>query len=505
MKYWDKIEYQKIKSATLDKEVLSVNFYNGDNIEMPLKVLLPIGINEIDESSISYNDYDVSIKSSKGNIVIPWDKIRVQTDIRFAKDAAEKAEENSRLIGIRLKSLREKSNIKSLDLAERAGVTPQTITRIEKGYTDVSFVTLRKLLAAMGYSLKDLANQELDTTKIENVKSFQFIIRKLSEIGIDSSLTNKIFPTDIRNRISSLKETLPDLIQSEISTYLSRVFDLNITDIWNNQDLTIKNTPAQLAYFKTPTKGNINQIRAYSHYAYYLANIVSKVNTKTPKFEYPGDLEEFKDLYYKSYEILSLKNLINFVWDLGISVIPLDDQGIFHGASWNINGKHVIILKQRNDSHARWIFDLLHELYHVFAHLENSNTSVVETEELNPFANNESPEELEANSFANQFIFGNRSEEIALTALQKAKYKIELLKKSVKEVSDFEKIGADFIANYLAFRLQISGQNWWGTAKSFQVSSPSPFVITADILKSKISIQTLNPIDKNLLTSALNN
>ncbi len=505
MKYWDKIEYQKIQSATLQKGILSTIFYNGDKVELPIKVLLPVGTNDISESSITFSDYEVSIKSSKGDVVIPWDKIRIRTDTRFAKDAAQKAEENSRLIGIRLKSLREKSNIKSLDLAERAGVTPQTITRIEKGHTDVSFVTLRKLLAAMGYSLKDLANQELDTTKIENVTTFQFIIKKLSEIGIDSSLINKIIPQEIRSRINNLKDTLPELVQSEISTYLSRVFDLNINDIWNNQALIIKNTPVQLAYFKTPAKGNINQIRAYSHYAYYLANVVSKINTKTPKSEYPGDIEEFKKIFYKAYNALSLENLINFIWDLGISVIPLDDQGVFHGASWNINDKHVVILKQRNNSHARWIFDLLHELYHVFAHLESANTSVIETEELNPFGNNDTPEELEANSFANQFIFGNRSEEIALVALQKANYKTELLKKSVKEIADFEKIGADFIANYLAFRLQFSGQNWWGTAHSFQISDPSPFTIAASILKSRISIQKLNPIDKNLLSSALNN
>ena len=104
---------------------------------------------------------------------------------------------------------------------------------------------------------------------------------------------------------------------------------------------------------------------------------------------------------------------MEFVWDLGICVLPFNDPGVFHGASWNIQGKHVIVLKQNTQFHSRWIFDLLHELYHVFAHLEKENTSVIEVEELNPFSNNDSIGEIEANSFANQFIFGNRAEELA--------------------------------------------------------------------------------------------
>jgi transcriptional regulator with XRE-family HTH domain/Zn-dependent peptidase ImmA (M78 family) len=505
MNNWNNIEYQKIKKAALDKGVLTVVFVNGDEVSLPLRTVLPVGIKAVDESSIKNNEYDIFLKSSEDEIFIPWDKIRVLTDKLFAQETAKKAEENSKFIGARLKLLRERNNIKSLELAERAGVTPQTITRIEKGYTDVSFATLQKILAAMGYSLKDLANQELTILKTEPVRSLQYFLKKLSSLGIDSYLANKIIPTDIKRRLSYDKEDLPELIQTEIATYFSRIFDWNLSDIWSTKELSIIDVPVKSAYFKTPSRGNLNQIKAYSHYAYYLANIVSKVNTKIPKLEYPTDIEECKEVFYEYYEKLTLDNLVNFTWDLGISVIPLNDEGVFHGASWNINNKHVIVLKQRTDSHARWIFDLLHELYHVFVHLENENTSVVETEELNPFSNNDTSEELEANSFANQFIFGNRSEEIATLALQKANYKIDYLKKSVKEISKSENISPDFIANYLAFRLQVSDQNWWGTANSLQITDPSPFDITSDILKNRISIQTLNPIDRNLLNSAINN
>jgi hypothetical protein len=39
----------------------------------------------------------------------------------------------------------------------RAGIHPQSLSRIEHGQHDVVFTTLRRVLAAMGCSLRDLA------------------------------------------------------------------------------------------------------------------------------------------------------------------------------------------------------------------------------------------------------------------------------------------------------------------------------------------------------------
>ncbi|MFP9097929.1 XRE family transcriptional regulator [Flavobacterium sp. RHBU_24] len=503
---WDDISYQQIETATIANGQIQVTFANSDKIELPVSTLLPVDINVDKIQEIHNSDFDISINFNGGfEYLIPWDKVRTLTDKSFAREMAKQAEDNAKLTGERLKTLRERKHIKSNQLAEMAGVTPQTITRIEKGHTDVGFGTLRKILAAMGYTLKDLANEELFEAKLQNIVSFEFILKKLAKIGIDSNLVRKIIPVEIIDSIRNKKENLPDLIQSEISAYLSQVFGWRSDEIWKEDDLPLSNLPFKLALFKTPSKGNISQIRAYSHYAYYIANIVRKAENSTPQVEYPGDLKEFKSDFYRSYSELTLKNLLSFAWDLGICVIPLNDQGVFHGASWNIKDKHVVVLKQKNESHARWIFDLLHELYHVFAHLDVPNTSVIEIEEVNPFSNNASLEEREANTFANHFIFGSRSEEIAKIALSKADYKIDLLKNAVIATAKEEGIKAEFIANYLAFRLQMGGKNWWGTANNFQITSPSPFAIASEILRERIAIDNLNPIDKNMLESALRN
>jgi DNA-binding Xre family transcriptional regulator len=94
---------------------------------------------------------------SGGHVEIPWSTIRALTDREYAAHLAEAAEEQARQIGLRIRELRELRGLSSNELAERAGITPQSLSRIEHGHHDVVFRTLRRILAAMGCSLRDLA------------------------------------------------------------------------------------------------------------------------------------------------------------------------------------------------------------------------------------------------------------------------------------------------------------------------------------------------------------
>ncbi len=503
---WNNASYQKIKNAKYINENIVVCFENGDIIEVHKGILIPFGATTIEWSKLVFSPFEIIIPASPNTIEISWDKLRVITDKEFAKHLADKSKEQSKLIGVKVKRLRERKEISSKELAERAGVAAQTISRIEQGHTDVSFATLRKILAAMGYSLKDLANQETELEMENTQKSFNVLLKRLSSAGIDSNfLTKRIIPAKIQNALNLQKKNEPSMLLDEAASYVSTVYGWTQNEIWSGQNLVVKLEPAEMAFFKKPTNANENQVKAYSHYAYYLAKVVLKAFQWKKRYDYPNSIEEFKKEYFKENKTIELSALLEFVWNLGICVLPLCDTGVFHGASWNIEGRHLIVLKQNTSSHARWIFDLLHELYHVFAHLDEENTSVVEVEEMNPFTNNESTEELEANSFANQVIFGNRAEELAEQCVTIAKYDIKNLARAVSHVSKNEKVREDFLSNYMAFRLSYQGENWWSSAIKMQVSEPNPFELATEFLKEKIQLQNLSPMDYNLLTNAITN
>ena len=81
------------------------------------------------------------------------------------------------------------------------------------------------------------------------------------------------------------------------------------------------------------------------------------------------------------------------------SVLPLRDPGAFHGACWRVDGRNIIVLKQRTPSRARWLTDLLHELRHAGEEPDKDERAVIEAEET-PRKRQDAPEEQVATQFA---------------------------------------------------------------------------------------------------------
>jgi transcriptional regulator with XRE-family HTH domain len=509
MNNWEQIDYQTIEDAAVNNGVLTTTFTNGDVVDIPLSSLLSLSevlLKKIDDEDIHNNSYEIEILVNEEPYLIPWDKIRVLTDKDFSKFLAQQAEEQAKLIGVKLKRLREKKGLKSNDLADRSGITAQSISRIEKGHQDVSFTTLRKLLASMGYSLADLANEEVE---LENEKSadktFSFLLKKLSKIGIEPSfVTKKIIPKSLQLELGNLQLGQPDLLLDEAASYLSNIYGWRLNDIWSNSELNFDESNVNLALFKKGSRSNYNQIKAYVPYANFLARIVIKANHHVVRTPRPKDIEDFKQTLNTVYGGLTLSAILNYAWDMGICVIPLKDSGIFHGVAWNINGKPVIVLKQQVVSHAKWIFDLLHELYHVLVHLKEDNEIILETSEISPNSKDEDPREREANSFASQVIFNGNPEKFAQEAVTIAKGKIEFLRSAVEDVAERNQIRVDALANYLAHRLAYQGNQWWSIADGLQEKDPEPFEIAQEILLQNIEINNLTSMDYNLLATALN-
>jgi IrrE N-terminal-like domain len=370
---------------------------------------------------------------------------------------------------------------KAKEIIEQEGLDPQKLQK-----EGMAFITALQVKA-----------------KTQNQLSLSDLIKKLITAGIPKTLLEKrIIPSALAidwRRESYTSES------GFIAAFASSIFGLTENDIWEGRKLTFANSPAGTAMFKVPVNASISQIKAYSYYAYYLAKLVAKSYKPVKTEPLPEDIDEFKANYLSKYRSFDLRSLLNYAWELGFCVLPLNDPGVFHGACWNIEGRRVIVLKQTTKYHARWIFDLLHELYHVLAHLDQANSAVVETQELNPFINNDTLEEREANTFAHQVLFGDRAEDILNHCVKLTKGRMENLKSAVTNISRSENIREDILANYVAFRLSLSDQNWWGPAASFQITEPDPFAIATEILNKNVATEGLNQMENSLLKIAISN
>jgi len=354
----------------------------------------------------------------------------------------------------------------------------------------------------MGYELKDLA---YDETEFEE-KSLAKLLKRIAQAGVDKNFAlTRIIPKWVQEALDGNHEGVPDILLDEAAKTIGDIFGWSVPTIWGQEPLKINPKPALAAFFKSPVRIKEKQAYAYAAYAYQLAELVITATSHLPRRAYPESMEEVKNELFAESELLTFEKLLAYIWNLGICVIPLDDSGTFHGASWNIQGRHVIILKQRTRYQARWLYDLSHEFDHVLSHLDSEDTGVVERDEISPFSGSESEQEREANTFANHLILGGRAEELVQKCVKEARGKMELLKNAVMVVAQSENVGVDLLANYLAFRLSRppQGQDWWGTANNLQIEEPPPITIAQNKLLEHLKLEKLAESDQVLLKRAL--
>jgi DNA-binding XRE family transcriptional regulator len=153
---WDTGDYQRIVGVERRGDELAVRFGDGSEVVVDAARLLPSGAHGVDWEALSFDPYEIVVPTSVEQVEIPWSAIRVLTDRDYATHLARVAKEQARQIGIGIRGLREHRGLTGKDLAERAGITPQSLSRIENGHHDVVYTTLQQILAAMGASLKDL-------------------------------------------------------------------------------------------------------------------------------------------------------------------------------------------------------------------------------------------------------------------------------------------------------------------------------------------------------------
>ena len=162
MKTWD-AKYMKMTETTARGDQLEIRFENGDVVTLAFSALERSG-----RSSIAWEDVrtvsdglHIVVPAVPNQLSIPWHVIRSLTDSGFARHMAQAAEEQAHHIGQRLRMLRTQRNLTQREVAQRANLEPANLSRIESGRFDVTASTLWKILAALGCSPSDLADEKL--------------------------------------------------------------------------------------------------------------------------------------------------------------------------------------------------------------------------------------------------------------------------------------------------------------------------------------------------------
>lgn len=477
---WERSDYQRLERVAFDGGRLHVSFANGDEVAVePTQVVRLEVARAADWAAASIEGPEIAVPTDDGPIGISWLDLRALTDSAFSAHLAQIADEEARQVGQRIRYLREARDLSSVELARRARITPQSLSRIERGRHDVVYSTLQRLLAAMNYTLTDLA--EAPATAIDA----QTVASRLRKAGLPSGLVKRLVPADDR--------------PSRILDRLHRIFGWSGADLTSSETLPIRAAVALSAHFKTTIR-QYPELGPYVLYAHYLAGLVHQALAKRKQARMPRDPADVRRSVLERAEVVDFEALLRWTWERGIAVVPLFDPGQFHGACWLFDGQPVIVLKQLTEFDARMAYDLAHELAHVALHLSSAQPAVIESEEISFDAEEESQED-EAADFAGTVVLGD-AEALAEEVVRRAGGNVRFLQRAVSEIAPQVGVSVGALANYLAWRLE-GEADWWGAAANLQQRSGRPAGLAKGLLLEHLDLDRLADDDRALLLTAL--
>lgn len=178
---WNATGYRRIKDATLTAPTgeLLITFRNGDRVAISPERLSPrlapakcSGITiEEDGEHLHLSVLPGEGDDGSDGIDIPWDAVRALTDGAFAKHMSRMSQRSTMRLGRKLQRLRGMRGITAAELASRVGMTQPAISRIENGHHDVAFKTLEGILAALDYTLADVAGLDVEDDPADSVSA----------------------------------------------------------------------------------------------------------------------------------------------------------------------------------------------------------------------------------------------------------------------------------------------------------------------------------------------
>lgn len=384
-------------------------------------------------------------------------------------------------------------------LAERLKLKEQQIQRYEsERYASASLQRLQEVARAIGVRIREEILLPVVAT------DFSSLTAKLGQVGLDRDfLLSKLLPSaDAAKANGSVRDIDDGALIAKAGTILSRVFGWTQDALFGAEPLGNPSLAAAEARFKMPARRSQQATSLYASYANYLAVVVLRACSQLPRQTIPIDAPQFRAAVLAAYGELTLQTTLRFAWDLGVPVLPLRDRGAFHGACWRYEFRNVVVLKQTSAHEARWLFDLIHEIFHAGQNPDEQTLEIIEADETSDERRN-SDEEVAASQFAGDVVLDGRAEELAQVCVDAARGSVERLKSVVPSVARKHGVGVGELANYMAFRLSWQGINWWGAASNLQKAGDDPWTVARDIFLERFPFDIDNELDAQVLQRAL--
>jgi ribosome-binding protein aMBF1 (putative translation factor) len=393
------------------------------------------------------------------------------------------------------------AGISQKELAERLGLKEQQIQRYEAtDYASASLKRVNEVIRALGLKVRDAII--LPAAQLSRALFF----KRLQSVGLDRDLIlHRLLPRRLAAHLEAADDTEEDGAETlllQAAAVVGRVFGWTPEAIFASTPLQVSTAAVGAPRFKVAKRTDAQRLSAYTVYAHYLALLMLEATADLPRRPISTDALEIRQAILSTYGTLTFEHALRYVWSCGVPVLPLQDSGAFHGACWRVDQRNLIVLKQRTRSWARWLVDLLHELWHAGQDPAQDQFAVIEGDETTK-GWWESPEEQAATLFAGDVVLAGRAEELAEICVQAAQNSVERLKAVVPRVAAREHVPADALANYMAFRLSLQGINWWGAATNLQEAGTDPWQTARNLFLEQANIERLNDVDRTLLLQAL--
>ncbi|MBS1852789.1 MAG: helix-turn-helix transcriptional regulator [Acidobacteria bacterium] len=390
------------------------------------------------------------------------------------------------------------AGITQKELAERLGMKEQQIQRYEAtDYSSASLDRIREVIAGL-----DLRLGKGVLLPKEHV-SLKTLIRRTGQLGLPHDFVkHRLLPVGGHRDIEGLNEEEEETIVLRTASRIERIYQVPTSLLLGDGQLGFPSAVVSEAHFKTPGRADRNKVGAYAVYAHYLSLLLLECMPHRSLKDVPTDPTRIYQEVLRISRHFSLAACLEYVWDLGIPVLPLREKGGFHGACWSLGGRGVIAIKQNTESEGRWIVDLFHELKHIGDSPKDADSAWIE--EFDRSGKSDSTnEEQEVTDFAVDAVLGGDAEGLAQECARESAGRVQRLKSVVQKVAQRHNVRPDVLANYLAHRLEEEGQDWWGAAQNLQENSIDPWLVARDFLVEKIDWSALNPMDLDLLMQAL--